>query len=463
MEATRSTPTNDSGSTADIFKRLCEELKPGNLVTYRGLYGVDVYVVAEARNNGRLISKTGEVLDFHYEPSRFSVHKPTDTDYSVVKASYLQKQTSQRFTAYYSELGADPEVFLTDAKGVIVPPHTIGFSTNKENEIYADGFAAEFKPKQIYCGAYLGDAIRGQLMRIYSNLPEGVKFDTVDYIHVPKRMREAAPPEVVQLGCMPSYHAYGDEPQLTRVDGRRMIHRTAGFHLHVSFENRPWASIVQGRLTRDPYDSRITNIVRCMDMFGGVGMALLLRGLEHPERRKYYGRAGEYRLPSHGGIEYRVHSSRMLTSPATYMAGLELTRLGMILGEYMDWTEFGVSQADVQAAINQLDYAAGMRVYNRVKPWVHRHVEGIGGSARNLDWLMVNGMVNWKSQIDTQDSFSIDLAKNWFLLPNSPKWYGHSNTGYSQYSTSLARFTCNLSRTAIAAVDADATARALEM
>jgi hypothetical protein len=436
METQESVPNNAVGSTA-ITSKVPEV---GDVVEVALQYGQRAHMVTSKVDptNGVFTGKRSTTIQKLAQVTK--IIPKADPAYEGLKRTEAQDSAARNFTQFYACVGCDPEVFLTNADGVIVPPHTIGFSTDKQLDIYADGFAAEFKPNERFCGAYVGDNIRTCLRQIYNGLPQGVKFDTVDYIHVPKPLRMAAPPEVVQLGCMPSLSAYGDSPKLGG-DGRERTHRTSGFHFHFSFNN-PEQQVLTGRRTHNPHAPEILNVVRCMDTFGGVGMSLLLRGLEHKERRRMYGRAGEYRLPGHGGIEYRVHSGRVLTSPATYMFALELTRLGMILAEYYQWEEFGVSEEDVRAAINELDYDAGIRVYEKVMSWVQAHFKRHGADTSKLNWLIRNGMSQWKGQsYCTRKEFSLDVAQNWHLTRETyDMWQQECCTYYPRLCTTSTNF-----------------------
>ena len=51
-----------------------------------------------------------------------------------------------------------------------------------------------------------------------------------------------------------------------------------------------------------------------------------LEGLDDPLRRKFYGAAGEYRLPKHG-LEYRVLSSAVLSHPILTHLAFDMARL----------------------------------------------------------------------------------------------------------------------------------------
>jgi len=96
------------------------------------------------------------------------------------------------------------------------------------------------------------------------------------------------------MGCDVSYNAWTFQPH--EVDRSDFNLRTTGMHIHVGYDNP------------DPETS--LEIIRAMDLFLGVPSVILDPDVE---RRKMYGKAGDYRLKSYG-VEYRVLSGYFLNN-----------------------------------------------------------------------------------------------------------------------------------------------------
>lgn len=100
-----------------------------------------------------------------------------------------------------------------------------------------------------------------------------------------------------QFGCDPSYDAWNDQILHPSVSKNFPLLRSAGFHIHIGYDN----------LSAD------TNIalVRAMDLYLGVPATLI----EPENQRKAvgYGVAGNYRNQPHG-VEYRTLSSYFASS-----------------------------------------------------------------------------------------------------------------------------------------------------
>jgi hypothetical protein len=95
------------------------------------------------------------------------------------------------------------------------------------------------------------------------------------------------------MGCDVSYNAWSFEPH--KVDRSDKTLRTAGFHIHVGYD-------------RPDMDVSV-DLIRAMDLFIGVPSVLLD---PDTERRKMYGKAGDYRIKPYG-TEYRPLSAYFLS------------------------------------------------------------------------------------------------------------------------------------------------------
>lgn len=100
-------------------------------------------------------------------------------------------------------------------------------------------------------------------------------------------------PQAQQFGCDVDYNAYTESPN-PKPKGNRTNLRSAGFHIHLGYDN--------------PNIDTSLMLVKYMDMY--LGIPSVLKDSD-TKRRTLYGKAGSFRLTSYG-VEYRVLSSYMM-------------------------------------------------------------------------------------------------------------------------------------------------------
>lgn len=246
-----------------------------------------------------------------YVPNDFEMRKGRKTkafeklfDEYIIKNMRLGKVNS---------IGSDPEMFIEDKDGVVVPAFTFlgskkepnkgtvpaDNSNSRVNNIYWDGFQAEFDTTANECLGWHSDSIRQGIAGLYDLLPKGAKLSTKPTIDVPPSMLLEAKEEHVQFGCMPSYNVYGMKG--LALDGRDVPFRSAGGHIHFGI----------GKQTHES----VAPMIKALDAILGVACVSLFAGIDDPRRRTMYGLAGEYRLPDHG-VEYRTLSNAWMCHPA---------------------------------------------------------------------------------------------------------------------------------------------------
>lgn len=96
------------------------------------------------------------------------------------------------------------------------------------------------------------------------------------------------------FGCDPDYNAYTEERNPKPVDAAKHNLRSAGFHIHIGYENN--------NIDESLY------LIKVLDTF--LGLPSVIRDTD-TRRRSLYGKAGSFRLKPFG-LEYRVLSSKML-------------------------------------------------------------------------------------------------------------------------------------------------------
>lgn len=222
-------------------------------------------------------------------------------------------------------IGSDPEVFLVDATGTVIPAWKYLERKPKValvggQDVFWDGAQAEFTVIPATCHEQIGASIRDGLRKV---LAAGRKFDpkcrltSASVLDLPQAMLKEADDEHVALGCAPSQNAYPASEPINVPDPRMLSCRFAGCHIHMGYTKIDEPGAIR--------------IVKAIDAIFGVISVSMFQGLEDPRRRRFYGKAGEFRMPKHG-IEYRVPSSALLCHPVAMHVAFDLARAASRIG-----------------------------------------------------------------------------------------------------------------------------------
>lgn len=230
-------------------------------------------------------------------------------------------------------LGTDPEFFFTSNGQVIgsekvIPPDK-PIQDPRGNKVIRDGVQGEINLAGAHsCRQELAHAIAKALMAAKrflddlnakhpgANLSMDLKSSIVD---ISDQEWDSLTPDSKILGCMPSLNVYDETATVHAPPDLRM--RSAGGHIHLDLKayNKPFHP----------------DLVRLCDVIIGNTCVLLDRHPRAAERRRYYGRAGEYRLPVYG-MEYRTLSNFWLQNyPLTSMV-MSLAKLVFTLFYYSE-------------------------------------------------------------------------------------------------------------------------------
>lgn len=206
-------------------------------------------------------------------------------------------------------VGADPEFFLTDGYG---SPMTaigqIGGTKIKPRFINDDGFSAvqednvmvEFNILPAKSARAFSKNIQMVMDHLYKEL-EDKKALVKIVSHMEFADYQLDQPQAKEIGCDGDFNAWTCRPNpILNADILGKI-RTAGGHVHVSYD-------VRGKKPDD--DSKL-RLVRCLDLSLGLASVWLDRD---DVRRKYYGKAGAFRSKPYG-VEYRTLSNFWIKNP----------------------------------------------------------------------------------------------------------------------------------------------------
>jgi len=210
-------------------------------------------------------------------------------------------------------LGADPEVFIFDEKGKSVPAwkyfppkearieSTSTWGNFGKGGFFRDGYALEFNVPPETCRARTGNFLRETMQQALTHLPRGYRLSTLATVRINRKAMVSAPPDCQIFGCDPSYNAYLEREFTVDLDAGTHPYRYAGGHLHTSHIQ------VKGE--------KAFIFAKLCDIFIGLPLAYLYDTPDEKLRRKFYGRAGEFRIQHYpggkSGIEYRTPSPKV--------------------------------------------------------------------------------------------------------------------------------------------------------
>lgn len=319
-------------------------------------------------------------------------------------------------------LGSDPEVFVVGENGKVIPSWKF-LSSQKEavknkasvydTAVYWDGFQAEWTTKQDTCLAFMVDSMQYGMQKVLNAakvVDPKAKLTHECLVVVDREELQRAEEKFVELGCKPSLNAWGIKP-LVVPDCRALVERSAGMHMH-------FGKIVEEK-------KLYPEIVKGMDAVLAPTMGLVLQGLENAQRRQWYGRTGEYRLPKHG-LEYRTISSTAMVHPAVVHFCFELGRFVFSLVEMGLQGVWKTSKEEIFAAVNDGDLGVARKIVERnrrvLDAMLGRIFPGLDRPEAVVEGFILKGV---------KEFAGVEMEKNWLITPS--KWVGHSESANCQF------------------------------
>ena len=302
--------------------------------------------------------------------------------------------------------GCDPELFL-ERKGKIIgaekviPPNGLKASTYSDYGTIAgtnmhafvlDGVQVELNPTPHRCRANLGNEMRAAFQALKAHLEKtgnDVKPSFKAVILVPKVEFDSLSDKSKALGCEPSFNKYDKRATVSVKNPDTYRKRSAGGHIHLGLDKNS-----------NVYKER-ERLVELMDTIVGNTCVMIDRDPSNVERRKHYGRAGEYRLPNHG-LEYRTLSNFWLRSYPLMSMVMGLSKIAVsVLNDTvkpklgtnlhaMPWNAEGellkcVDIKAVKEAINGNDLKLAKKNFEGVQGFIKKHIRyGNGLNSSNL-------------------------------------------------------------------------------
>lgn len=354
-----------------------------------------------------------------YVPSKFKFKFLTKKEkpemnklYEVYITSHLDLIVDNKY-----KIGSDPEIFVEDKDGKVIPAfnflpdkkkpkqyYTRGYHQN----IYWDGFQAEFTTQADTCLAWQTDSVQAamkELLKLAKEHNKDAKLSIKTCMNVDENDLANGKEEHVQFGCMPSKNIYGMEGE--KVDGRNLPYRSSGGHIHFGFG--------------DKKPKQIEQIVKSLDAILGVACVALFAKYDDPKRRINYGLAGEYRLPPHG-LEYRTLSNAWLSHPLIMNIVFDVARKVVRFAELGHLKFWKGTEKETIECINNCDVRLAKKILTRNKilflQIIKEAYKGLSISGhKRIYGVFFRGM-------DVLVKDASDIEKNWDLTDG---WIEHSD------------------------------------
>jgi hypothetical protein len=311
-------------------------------------------------------------------------------------------------------MGCDPEFFISN-NGIIEGAEDIlpekglnntylkRHDTHQKSIIKRDGVQCELNPMPQTCRAYLANEIAACFCTLKEELEKQNKnYEVVkeQVIKMDKEKLMSLSKEARRFGCMPSKNGYTKTTNKITVSPSRYLIRSAGGHIHLGFKT----------FNPDEFAAFMDIIVGCIG-------TLLDRDIWAKERRKVYGRAGDYRLPLHG-FEYRTLSNFWLKHHTlfTLMFGLARTCVEMYKRGWHGEIFKSVEHLDIETIINNNDINGAIEVYNCIEKYFEQ--------IQDLAWFPLNRrtVVNFRQFFMKGFEHYLgkqDIIEHWTNLPEA--------------------------------------------
>lgn len=314
-------------------------------------------------------------------------------------------------------LGCDPEFFFTSGGKVIgaekvLPEGGLAASSGSKSKFTVDGVCVELNPAAMGCRANLGNEIGKCFRDLQAHCKKG-KLGTAfnSLVTLKQAELDALSDKSKEFGCDPSHNVHTGKTSGVKVgDPNTFPTRVAGGHIHIGRKddtvvNVNWAL------------ERPAILIPMLDLILGNTCVLIDRDQGSTERRKLYGKAGEYRTPAHG-IEYRVLSNFWLRSYPLMSLVMGLARTALLITAHskddpkiLERFIGAVPVGKVRQAINNNDAELAFKIYFRIEEALVQ----VAGDRRD----------NWPINDSTNDAFHHFISKPldyWFKTDPLEHW-----------------------------------------
>lgn len=325
-------------------------------------------------------------------------------------------------------LGCDPEFFF-EKKGKIIGSEkvininkglkvkdSIYGSTNQQSKFIVDGVQAELNPTPNTCRANLGNEMSRCFRTLYNEMSKDkeLSINFKPAVKITQKELDSLDEKSKVFGCSPSKNTDNKSKNIVKLtDAKKYKYRSAGGHIHLGHTN--CSTHIKNAL------SEPERIVAIMDIIVGNTCVLIDRDPSNKERRKVYGRAGEFRTPIYG-VEYRTLSNFWLRSYPLMSFVMSLSRFAVnIMANSMPGKDFEnellkmVNMKKISKAINTNNFELAWSNFQKIKPFIARVVPDnsdqfplTGTNLATFEFFVKKGIDYW---------FKEDPIQHWIKIP----------------------------------------------
>jgi hypothetical protein len=274
--------------------------------------------------------------------------------------------------------GADPELFI-QKNGVIAESGDIlpreGIENKNGAKITRDGVQVEFNPVPSHCRAVFSTYLASSFRLLKAQLGKDYSASFTGVIELSKEELEKLSADARRLGCAPSSNIHPSTVALQESDSLRT--RSAGGHLHFGTGSCYCYSLKDLKTPISPAKIDPAVLVPLFDILVGNTAVIMDPDPAQKERRKFYGRAGEYRQSKAHRIEYRTPSNFWLRSYPlmSFMMGLGRLAISVYYSGLAEEVRKLVDLEKAAKAINENDPVLAWENFLKLKPFVDEFLD----------------------------------------------------------------------------------------
>lgn len=289
-------------------------------------------------------------------------------------------------------LGCDPEFFFRMGGKIIeaekiLPEEGLSYTKLHESsefglssvvsspnggKVTIDGVQAEINPRAHKSVAGLASEMGSCIKHLSQNAEiGGYALDFSQIVHLDDSDLSKLSEKSVKFGCSASKNINIVGDSIITVDPKKYNYRSAGGHVHIGSLEQ-FDAVYEA--LRQP-----ERVVRLLDILLGNTCVMIDRSEGNIERRKVYGKAGEFRTPPHG-LEYRTLSNFWMRNYQLMSFVFEMSRLCVnLVADNLDKRFVMLSDMDdIQKAINNNDAKLAKKNFDKIKDAL---VKVVGGSS----------------------------------------------------------------------------------
>lgn len=263
------------------------------------------------------------------------------------------------------------EKFITEKEGILIDPYRTGVNAGPRaigngmiaSKFIMDGVQVELNPRPDTCRARLSNeiAVCFQTLAEKMKADPDLKANFSPIVKVKKKELDSLSDKAKVFGCAPSKNVSNKEATIT-VNAAEYPYRSAGGHIHLGkYDNTSTTALAKPEI-----------LIDVLDIIVGNTCVLIDRDEGNIERRKVYGKAGEYRTPAYG-IEYRTLSNFWLKANPLMSFVMSISRLSVGIAadaEMVAELKALVDMDLVRKAINENDFDLAYVNFKQIKQFL---------------------------------------------------------------------------------------------